>query len=203
MASICDSLLAADIQPACENPLVRGFEVDGVIIPRADIDFTASTINSSNPNIISSLVIKSGKRGFHCEQMGATPFSGSTQSLSVGTYQNTWDSSVQLLVPTYGPVTARDIVDALTNGDNVVILRNKVKSDGLDTADRSAEYQVFGWWQGMRASAGERDPYSDDTLGGVLMTLTETGSPKSAMFLYGSSKAATDTMYNSLTNVAQ
>lgn len=199
MANICDSILSADILAGCTKPLVKGFEADGVIIPRAYIDFAASVVSTETPNIISSIVLNTGERGYVCQQLGSAPFTGTTQSLVVGTYINTWDSSVQLLVPSFGPRTAAEIIDALTNGEVVVILRNKTKDDAADSLAGSAEYQVFGWWNGCHASAGERDPYSDDTFGGVLLTLTETGSPKSAMFLWAGTAAATKTAYDALT----
>ena len=197
MASVCDTILAADIIPNCASPLVKGFEADGVIIPRSYIE--NYTISSQNPNEVQEIQLVSGKRGYKCIQQGATPFSGSTQTLTVGTYANTWESSVQLLVPTWGSTTAKDIVDALSNSDNVVILRNKLKNDGASSATGTTEYQIFGLQNGMRASAGERDANSDDTLGGVLLTLTESGAPKSGMFLVSGTAATTKQMYDSLT----
>lgn len=197
MASVCDTILAADIIPNCASPLVKGFEADGVIIPRSYIE--NYTISSQNPNEVQEIQLATGKRGYKCIQQGATPFSGSTQTLTVGTYANTWESSVQLLVPTWGSTTAKDIVDALSNSDNVVILRNKLKNDGATSTAGTAEYQIFGLQNGMRASAGERDANSDDTLGGVLLTLTETGAPKSGMFLVSGTAATTKEMYDSLT----
>lgn len=197
MASVCDTILAADIIPNCESPLVKGFEADGVIIPRSYIE--SFTISSTNHNEVSEIQLASGKRGYKCIQQGASPFNGSTQTLNVGTYANTWESSVQLLVPTWGSTTAKDIVDALSNSDNVVILRNKLKNDGASSVAGTAEYQIFGLQNGMRASAGERDANSDDTLGGVLLTLTESGAPKSGMFLVSGTAATTKQMYDSLT----
>lgn len=196
MATICDTILSTDILPDCDSPLIKGFESDGLIIPRANIE--SYTLNPSNPNEVNSIVLKTGTRGYECQQMGATPFNGSTQSLVVGTYANTWESSVQILVPTWGSTTAKDVVDALTNGENVVILRNKLKDDGLSNATGTAEYQIYGLWQGMRATAGERDANSDDTLGGVLLTLTESSSPKSGMFLVSNTAASNADLYNSL-----
>lgn len=198
MATQCDKFLANDILPSCDYPLVKGFEADGVIIPREYIDFASSSISATNANIIEGIILKTGKRGYQCQQMGSAPFSGSTQTLTVGTYSNTWESSIQVLVPTWGALTANQIVDALTNSDNVVILRNKTKTDGLGNTEGNAEYQVYGWWQGCRASAGERDANSDDTLGGVLMTLTESGSPRSGMFYFTTNATATAAAYQAL-----
>lgn len=183
-------MIAQAISGNCENPLMRGVEADGVIINRADVDFASCTMAD---NIVSALVLKSGKYGFPVRQLGATPFSGTGTSLVTGTYHNTFTNTVSIAVLDNGPLVSKNIIDGLANGTFIVILKNRHKG-----TDSKAKYQIYGYFQGLTASAIEEEKYSEDLDGGWLVTLTETGAPKSALFLYVTSESATDTMYDSL-----
>ena len=189
----CESLLAQDIDFACADLVVKGLEKDGIIINRNDIDFSATTFNSTNPNIIESLVLKSGKAGHKVVQLGNTPFTGTQSTLEVGTYRNTWTHQIPLAILANDPDTCKDIIDGLANGTFVVILRNKFKGTSGD-----AEYQVYGYTQGLVASEGTNDKYSEDTDGGWLITLQETGTRQSAMWFFDTDAATTLAAYEAL-----
>lgn len=171
----------------------KGLESDGIIINRADIDFTQTEFDETNKNIIKTLILKSGKKGYAVKQNGNTPFTGTNSSLVVGTYRNSWTHQVAIVVLANTPDVAANIIDGLANGKFVVILRNVTKGE-----DGKGEYQIYGYAQGLTCSAGENDKYSEDTEGGWLMTLEETSAPKSAMFFYDTSSETTATKYESL-----
>ena len=61
-----------------------------------------------------------------------------------------------------------------------------------------AEYQVYGYYQGLRASAIDNEKYSEDTDGGWLVTLQETSVPKSALFYFNTDSKTTETQFQSL-----
>ena len=196
MANLCNSLIATDIQADCTNLGIKGLEPDGKIINRADIDFANCVMdngNPANPNIIKSLVLKTGKSAYDVAQLGNTPFTGLVSNLNVGTYINTWTTDIPIAILANDPVVAHKVIDALANGEFVLILKNKNRG----TAG-NAKYQVFGYAQGCRASAGTRDAYSEDVEGGWLVTLQEANHPKSAMFLYDTDEATTDAAYEAL-----
>ena len=196
MANLCNSLIATDIQADCSNLGIKGLEPDGKIINRADIDFANCVMdngNPANPNIIKSLVLKTGKSAYDVAQMGNTPFTGLVSNLNVGTYINTWTTDIPIAILANDPVVAHKVIDALANGEFVLILKNKNRGTG-----GNAKYQVFGYAQGCRASAGTRDAYSEDVEGGWLVTLQEANHPKSAMFLYDTDEATTDAAYEAL-----
>lgn len=195
MSNICETLIKASIVANCENPIVRGLEPDGVIINRRDIDFAACTVTA---NTITSLVLKSGAVGYYVYQMGNTPFTGTKTSLTTGTYKNKFQNEVVIAVLDNGPDVAENIIDGLANGTFVVILRNRHKG-----ATGNAEYQVYGYYQGLNASAIENDKYSEDLDGGWLVTLQEQSAPKSAMFFFANSAEATAAAYNALTQTSQ
>lgn len=193
MAKLCESLIAKAIDFACDDLIVRGLESDGLIINRSDIDFAATVFDSQNPNIINSLVLKTGKKGYEVNQLGNTPFTGVQSTLEVGTYRNTWTHAIPIVVLSNTPEVAHDIIDGLSNGTFVVILRNKFKGTNGD-----AEYQVYGYTQGLVASEGTNDKYSEDTDGGWIITLQETGARMSAMFLFDTDATTTAASYESL-----
>ena len=191
--AICDYLISKAISVDCENQSVAGLEPNGLIINRDDIDFSATTFNAQNPNIIETLVLKSGKKAYDIIQQGATPFTGVASNLNVGTYRNTWTQDVPIAVLGNDPDIAANIIDKLSNGTFVVILRNVQKG-----TTGNAEYQVYGYAQGLRASEGVNEKYSEDTDGGWLITLQEQRAPKSAMFFFDTDAATTATAYEAL-----
>lgn len=193
MAGICDSLINKGIQMDCENPIIKGLEADAIIMNRADIDFAQSVFDTDNKNILKTLVLKSGKKGYPVIQMGSTPFSGVKTSLSIGKFRNSFDNEVPIAVLDNGPDVSRDIIDALANGSFVLILRNLHKG-----VSGKGEYQVYGYFQGLRASAIDNEKYSEDTDGGWLVTLKETSVPKSALFYFNTDAKTTGTQYKSL-----
>lgn len=193
MGNLCQSLIAADISSNCDNPLVRGLESDGIIINRSDIDFAQTVFNSTDTNVIETLVCKTGKHGYAVQQDGNTPFTGTNIALATGTYRNTFTNQVKLVVLNNDPDVVRNVIDGLANGEFVCILKNKAKGTG-----GKAEYQVFGYYQGLHATEITDDKYSEDTDGGWAVTLEETGAPKAALFYFKTDSATTAQQYESL-----
>lgn len=193
MTNLCNSLISKNIAIDCDDLVTKGLESDGLIMNRADIDFTKTKFDDTNKNIIKELVLKTGKKAYEVVQNGNTPFTGTQTSLVVGTYRNTFTNQVQLVVLANTPDVAAEIIDGLANGKFVVILRNISKG-----ADGKGEFQIFGYQQGLTCSALENEKYSEDTEGGWLVTLEETSAPKSALFLYDTDTETTTTKYESL-----
>lgn len=197
MTTSCDSIIAKAIQANCDNPLVRGMEPDGVIINRGDIDFAKCVFSSDNKNIITTLLLKAKKQGYPVVQLGQTPFTGTQTTLTTGTYHNTFQNQVQIVVLDNGPEVARDIIDGLANGSFVMILRNLTKG-----ANGEAEYQVYGYYQGLHATEINNEKYSEDTDGGWLVTMQESAAPKSALFFFDTDSTTTQAKYQSLMSPA-
>ena len=197
MAGVCDSLSQKGIELNCESPIVKGVEPAGLIMNRSDIDFAKSVFDSTNKNILTTLILKSGKKAYPIVQQGATPFTGAKTSLATGTYRNTFTNEVPIAVLDNGPEVAQKIIDGLANGSFVLILKNVHKG-----VKGNAEYQVYGYFQGLHASAIENDKYSEDTDGGWLVTLQETSAPKSALFYFDTDSETTATKYETLTTEA-
>ena len=190
---LCDSLIASAIGVECDTMVTRGLESDGVIINRKDIDFSATVFDESKKNTIKTLVLKSGKTGYAVSQLGSTPYTGTNASLVKGIYVNKFSNTVALVVLDNGPEVCANIIDGLANGEFVVILRNKHKG-----ANGSAEFQVYGYYQGLHAETIDNDKYGEDVEGGWAITLLETGVPKSALFFWLTDSETTESAFNSL-----
>ena len=193
MANICETLIGQDIAFDCDDLVARGLEADGLIINRNDIDFGATVFSSTKKNVIEQIVLKTGKKAYEIVQQGSTPFTGVTSTLNVGTYRNTWTHVIPIAVLANTPDVVANVIDGLANGSFLVILRNVTKGDGGE-----AEYQVYGYAQGLRASEGSNEKYSEDTDGGWLITLQETSAPKAALFFYDTDAKTTAAKFESL-----
>lgn len=63
----CTESLTGDILYDCINAPVGGIEKDVILINQEDIDIIATTYDVDNPNIITNLQLKPGKKGFKFE----------------------------------------------------------------------------------------------------------------------------------------
>lgn len=195
MATTCESLISKDIVIDCNEQVTKGLESDAAIINRDDIDFSKTVFDDENPNIIKQLILKKGKKAYKVVQQGSTPYTGAKSELNVGTYRNSWNHEIPIVVLANTPDVCANIIDGLANGKFVLIVRNVSKG-----TDGKAEYQVFGYAQGLRASEGSNEKYSEDTEGGWLITLKEEQTPKSALFFFNIDSETTATQYESLLN---
>lgn len=195
MATTCESLISKDIVIDCNEQVTKGMESDAAIINRDDIDFSKTVFDDENPNIIKQLVLKKGKKAYKVVQQGSTPYTGTKSELNVGTYRNSWNHEIPIVVLANTPDVCANIIDGLANGKFVLIVRNVSKG-----TDGKAEYQIFGYAQGLKASEGSNEKYSEDTEGGWLITLKEEQTPKCAMFFFNTDSETTATQYESLLN---
>ena len=121
---------------------------------------------------------------------------GAVTFKATGTYRNTFTNTVNMVVLANDPDVCNDIIDGLANGDFVVVLENKAK--GLNKTENPGDsaFQVYGYYQGLKAAEIGNDKYSE---GGWNISLQETKVPKSALFLYKTSYDATKTLVETLT----
>lgn len=197
MTTTCESLISKDIVVACNEQVTKGFEADGVLMNRDDIDFSKTVFDTTYPNVIKTIVLKNGKRGYKVLQPSNTPYTGTKSEMNVGTYRNSWNHEIPIAILANTPDVCANIIDALASGKFVLILRNVSKG-----AEGIAEYQIYGYEQGLKASAGTNEKYSDDTEGGWLITLKEEQTPKCALFYYNTDAKTTATQYESLKSEA-
>lgn len=192
-AESCDYQLAADLAASCTVKPVKGIKSHGFIMNYNDIDFEATSRDENNPNIVKSLILKTGKKAYKMYVPGKSPYTGTKKSLSAGTYRNRFNKDVFIVILDNGPEVAHNIIDQLANGTFVVVLENKFPG-----SDNKNTFEIYGLEAGLTATAMDDDKYSDDTEGGWLATLQEENAPTSGIYLYSESIAATRTALESL-----
>lgn len=197
----CDSQIKADIEANCVDPLIMGVEQEGVIINRSDINYDELEYDAENSSILTNLPLVTGARGYRVIIPTKSPFAGTTTEIAEGTSRNAFINTVGMVILANDPNVSENIIDGLANGEFVVIIENKNKSLNAATPGFSA-FQVYGLLQGLRATTLSNDKYSTDTDGGWNVVLTEDRTPKSAIYLFASTLAATRTLVNSLVTVA-
>ncbi len=192
-AESCDYQLAADLAASCTVKPVKGIKSHGFIMNYNDIDFEATSRDATNPNIVKSLILRTGKKAYKMYVPGKTPYTGTKKTLSAGTYRNRFNKDVSIVILDNGPEVAHNIIDQLANGTFVVVLENKFPG-----SDNKNTFEIYGLEAGLTATAMDDDKYSDDTEGGWLATLQEENAPTSGIYLYSESIAATRTALESL-----
>lgn len=177
----------------CENPSTKGLRNYGYLINYDDIDFESCVRDESNPNVLTTLVLQTGKKAYRMYVPGKTPYTGTNKALAEGTYRKKFTKGVSLVILDNGPDVVKDIINPLANGLFVAILENKYGGkDGKNT------FEIYGFEQGLSATALADDKYSEDTEGGWSATLEESGAPSAGIFLFNQSVAATRTALASL-----
>lgn len=193
MADICDYKLAQGLEGDCSSPSIAGLRNKGYIINFDDIDFDNCEFDTSNPNLLTSLVLAAGKKAYEVYVPGKTPFTGTKKSLAAGTYKNKFNKDVTVVILNNGPDVCNKVIDKLANGTFVIILENKFRG-----SDNKNAFEIYGLESGLNATALDDDKYSADSDGGWLATFQETGSNKSGIFLFDTSLDATKTALESL-----
>lgn len=184
--SPCTAYLGANLSADCSNPRVRGYEQVGLIFNREDIDWTSVTYDASNPRIVKTLAMATGKTPFviYNQRNNPLPFDG-TQTEYNGDTDN-YDKTVQFYFEGIGAANSEDVVEPLKGGDYIVLLQRKDhRGDG--------SFQLFGMQAGLKASA----QVQNETDGYWLMTMTGSEPSAEVSFFntdFATTKSAFDTL---------
>ncbi len=186
--SDCVKYVLAGIERNCANPVQKGVEKTGWIVNRDHVDLINSKVAGSK---ITELAFNEGapdKPLFPIVIAGKTPFNGLKSSLVVGTYSNSWTKEAPIVILDTGAAVVENVINPLTAADSsfILIVENKFKGQNGDNA-----YEVFGFDQGLVASAGENDKYNEECDGGWKVTLTEEAAAHAALFLEPTVEEAT------------
>lgn len=184
--SPCTAYLGANLSADCSNPRVRGYEQVGLIFNREDIDWTSVTYDASNPRIVKTLAMATGKTPFviYNQRNNPLPFDG-TQTEYNGDTDN-YDKTVQFYFEGIGAANSEDVVEPLKGGDYIVLLQRKDhRGDG--------SFQLFGMQAGLKATA----QVQNETDGYWLMTMTGSEPSAEVSFFntdFATTKSAFDTL---------
>lgn len=188
----CDTKIAQDILLDCDNISQKGLESEGVIINYADLDKDNCTREG---NKLTALALLNGAKGHKIVVPEGSPFNGTLVEAAVGTYRTKFNKTVAFVILDSGPSVSHDVIDKLANGKFVIILENKHKGK-----DNENTFEVYGFEQGLKLTAGSRDLNSDDTDGGWSVTLQEQQAPSSGLFLFDTDLSKTRTLIQTLTS---
>lgn len=186
----CSALLAENIASDCENPRVAGYEQIGLIFNKEEIDYSALVVDASNPRIIKTIAVKSGKKPFvvYNNKNNPLPFNGTQTAFNAD--NDRYDKTLQFYVEGIGGENASDVIEPLKGGDYVVILQRKDhRGDG--------SFQVFGYQAGLKAS----EQVQDEDTGYWLITMTCSEPSAEVAYFdtdYATTKAAFDTLLASV-----
>lgn len=186
--SECVKYVLAGIERNCANPVQKGVEKTGWIVNRDHVDLINSVVAGSKITTLAFNDDAPEKPLFPIVIAGKTPFNGLKSSLVVGAYSNSWTKEAPIVILDTGAAVVENVINPLTAADSsfILIVENKFKGKDGDNA-----YEVYGYDQGLVASAGENDKYNEECDGGWKVTLTEEAAAHAALFLEPTVEEAT------------
>ena len=110
---------------------------------------------------------------------GTTPFTGLKKELEVGTYSNTFKSTVPMVILRHDDNVTMGFVGPLATGTKYVLL---VENNANTGSDKKSKFEFYGLQNGLVIASAEHDPYNDDTLGVWALSLEATGETSAAIF---------------------
>lgn len=167
----CVDIISKDINASCIGN--ERLERESVIINKKDV------VVSRDAGGLLTISIASSKKGYKVSQPANNPYTGSHKTVVVGTYGNTIDKAITLVVPIDnmsfegGTGQQSGSIKGLLNGDFVIITKLK---DNVSDGTLPHRYEVIGLENGATISEGAQEFYNEDTRGNWLVTLTETGA---------------------------
>lgn len=185
----CAENLGANILNDCNDDYGKGVEKIVYIIKKEDIDRKASKIAG---NVISTLVLRTGKKAYTASAPSNTPFSGLTYEDQNATIGMSFNKTIPIVMLADSPTNALN-VSALKQNKYVIIYENNNKG-----ANGEQAFAVIGWEQGAVGQNATLDKYSDDTHGGWTVDMIEEGAKTPQIFFfstdYETTKAALDSL---------
>lgn len=185
----CAENLGANILNDCNDDYGKGVEKIVYIIKKEDIDRKASKITG---NVISTLVLRTGKKAYTASAPSNTPFSGLTYEDQNATIGMSFNKTIPIVMLADSPTNALN-VSALKQNKYVIIYENNNKG-----ANGEQAFAVIGWEQGAVGQNATLDKYSDDTQGGWAVDMIEEGAKSPQIFFfstdYETTKAALDSL---------
>lgn len=146
--AVCDSKIANDFLLDCANKPVAGLETYAVLINRDDIDFDASTFDALQANILKTIVLKTGKKGYQVQQM-KNSFNGTMWEQVEGDYIN-GTKHVFAFVNPDRTAKGKELDGLLLNGKFVAVIVNQ-------TAPDNGKFEVLGWNTGLKVPTAKHD----------------------------------------------
>lgn len=150
----CGKIIAGLVGGVCNEIPIGGTATRAIIINYADVDKELSTFNATNKEVIESIVMKEGKKGYLFETLDNANDADST--LSVGTYFRRYDHSVTLRIFKKS-IEVKEWLATLKDSRVIVIVENRTSGEG--------KWDVYGWDSGLKLSEDTFNAkYTDDVV---------------------------------------
>lgn len=189
----CDTSVIHDFLYDCENPPVAGLEDNALLINRADIDFTKSATDADNPNIITSIVLKAGKKA-NLVQQRKDSFNGTKVDQVEGTY-SVGTTQTFAFVSFANSAEEKAALEKMLNGSFVAVIQNKAAAD-------DSKYEVLGWNTGLKTPTLTKDYVAEESAGVYAVTLASGQEPRLPMSFYAGTVEETDAAFAALQTAA-
>jgi hypothetical protein len=160
----CTNLLAQSLATPCEEPRIKGYEAIGLLINRDDVDWSAITVDASNPRIITSLPLVATKKAavIYNNKKSPLPFDGTQTQWNPDA--NAFDKTLQFYFEGIGGAASKT-AESLKDGNFVGIVERASKYD-------VGSFQVFGYQRGLSAGNEGGAIAQTETDGHTLITMT-------------------------------
>lgn len=191
--AICDDVIAYDVQVDCDALPTGGLEDKMVLINRADVDFDACVFDAVQKNIVTDLILKTGKRGYIVNQM-KTSFNGTKWEQAEGTYRNGAKHTVAFVNPDRS-AKGKELDSLILNGDFIAVIENKNAPD-------NGKFEILGYHTGLSVPTVARDYVATEANGVTVITLASNeNEPKAPYCYYKTSLAVTRAAFDALTEI--
>ena len=157
--------LTANLALDCAKPRIKGYEQIGIIILKSDIDLTLTTVDATNPRLITQLSLKATKKAAVIYNSKNTPLPFNGTQTAYNREADAYDKTVQFYYEGIGGDVSKNAIEPLKDADYVVVLQRKQKYG-------NGSFQVFGWQKGLSAGNDGGAQVQDEETGYWLITMT-------------------------------
>jgi hypothetical protein len=176
MAINCEDFILADIQKDCLNPPKGGLEYNVVLIKHEDIDRTATTIDGTNPLLVTNLALKAAKTGYLFEGLKSKTQNAMWELVKTD-YSNAFKHQLNLTSTNNSAANSLVIQQLLSGGKYVAVIQPLWK--GASNADG---FIILGYNSGLEAQAGTRN--FNENSGVATMELASEGGNEEGFLPY-------------------
>lgn len=188
----CSKITVGFAMTACGKPALAGTAARVILLNYSDVDKALSEVNATNDNIIESIILQAGAKGYEVDSLPNTTVGEDT--LNVGTYNRTHQHNLTIRIFKKSEA-AKTFVNGLTNARVVAIVQNNDRGDAGDT-----KYEIYGWDSGLEMNDLTASTEMADNVAYLFTlgsgTIAQEGSlPKS---FFNTDEATTDTAVEAL-----
>lgn len=193
MANTCDTNIAHDFIYDCENPPAAGLENEALLINWDDIDRAQCAFSETQPNVLETLVLKTGKKA-NIVQQRKTSFNGTAIAQVEGTY-STGTTQTFAFAVFENSADAKANIEKMLNGKFIAIVQN---SSGAE----DSRYEVLGWYTGLKKPTLAKDYVAEESAGVYAITLASGNEPSLPVSFFKTDLDTTATAYEALKTAA-